>query len=93
MFIFIGYCIIKIHEVYDWPPVRRQTGLFKDYVNTFLKMKQEASGWPSWVTTEQDKLYYVEMYGLMEDIELNPENINKNPGMRSLAKLCLNAFW
>ena len=43
-----GYTLIKIHEVWHFPPEQRQTGLFADYVNTWLKLKQESAGWPSW---------------------------------------------
>ena len=30
-------------------------GLFQDYVNTWLKIKQEASGWPQWVGDDETK--------------------------------------
>ena len=37
-------------------------GLFTEYINTFLKLKVEASGWPGWVKTESDKAEYIERY-------------------------------
>ena len=43
-----SYTIVKIHEIWHFPPKQRRTGLFADYVNTWLKVKQESSGWPSW---------------------------------------------
>ena len=61
-------------------------------VDTFLKIKQEASGWPSWCRAEEDKREYVREYQEKEGIKLDPENIKKNPGLRSLAKLMLNSF-
>ena len=39
-----GYTLVKIHEVWHFPPEQRQTGLFKDSVNTWLKLKQESAG-------------------------------------------------
>ena len=39
-----GYAITRVAEVHHFERVR--TGLFADYVNTFLQSKQEASGWP-----------------------------------------------
>ena len=42
-----GYRIIHIHEVWHWPEDQRKTGLFRPYVNKFLKAKQESSGYPS----------------------------------------------
>ena len=85
-----GYQIIKIHEVWHFPT---HTGeLFKEYVNTFLKIKQEASGYPDCVTDEQ-KQAYIDDYYEHEGIRLDPEKIEYNPGLRSLAKLMLNSLW
>ena len=39
-----GYEVLKIHEVWHWEQITDE--LFKDYVDTFLKIKQEASGYP-----------------------------------------------
>ena len=36
-----GYTIHRIHEVWHFPPEQLQTGLFAEYVNTWLKIKQE----------------------------------------------------
>lgn len=38
------------------------SGLFPEYVNMFLKIKQEASGWPDWVKTNEDKSKYIDDY-------------------------------
>jgi len=35
-------------------------GLFAEYVNMFLKLKQELSGYPSWVQSEEHKDKYIE---------------------------------
>lgn len=40
----LGYVVKAVREVHHFPRFRK--GLFEDYVNTFLKAKQEASGWP-----------------------------------------------
>lgn len=37
-----GYHIVRIHEVWHFPPHQRKRGLF----NTWLKGKQESSGYP-----------------------------------------------
>lgn len=58
-----------------------------------MKIKQEASGWPSECDTEEKKINYLKEYKSHEDIELDPAKIEKNPGLRSLAKLMLNSFW
>lgn len=58
-----------------------------------MKLKQQASGWPSWVKTESDKDRFVEEYESHEGILLERDLITANPGLRSLAKLMLNSFW
>jgi len=40
-------------------PHTREDGLFADYINTFLKLKAEASGYPSWVGNPEDEERYV----------------------------------
>ncbi|KAL9960272.1 hypothetical protein ACROYT_G033710 [Oculina patagonica] len=87
-----GYVVDHIYEVWHFP--QRSDELFKKYVNTFLQMKQEASGWPSWTGEDPDKrLQYVSDFYAKEGIQLNVNNIQKNPGRRSLAKMMLNSFW
>ena len=89
----VGYTLIKIHEVHHFPPEQRQKGLFADYVNTWLKIKQESAGYPAWVTTPLDKTMYVQRYKQREGIDLDPNLIVKNPGRKATAKLMLNSFW
>jgi len=55
-------------------------GLFADYVNIFLNLKQESSGYPSWVQTEADKDRYIEEYRCAEGITLDMASISKNAG-------------
>ena len=94
-----GYQIPAIYEVWHFPnisqydQISKSGGIFTGYVNTFLKIKQEASGWPEWCLTERDKEQYIVDYNDREGIYLDYDNIKKNPGLRSLAKLMLNSFW
>lgn len=86
-----GYQILQIHEVWHFP--QQSDELFKDYVNTFLKIKQEASGYPKDCTSEEQKRRYVDEYFEVGGIRLDPNKIEYNPGLRALAKLMLNSFW
>ena len=94
-----GYKILKIYEVYhfeestQYDPKTGKGGLFANYVNMFLKIKQEASGFPKHCKTEEEKREYIRKYKVNEGIELEYEKIKENKGLRSLAKLCLNSFW
>ena len=88
-------------EVYHYPDEQwsqytdkdENTGLFTKYINAFLKLKQQASGWPGWVKSDADKEEYIHRYEEHEGIRLEPDKIEKNASLRSLAKLCLNSFW
>ena len=81
----------KIHEVWHFP--EHTDELFKEYVNTFLKIKQEASGYPKDCVTDEQKQRYIDEYYEHEGIRLDPKEIKYNPGLRSLAKLMLNSLW
>lgn len=94
-----GYVSLKIYEVYHWDETTEYDvragsgGLFGEYINLFLKIKQEASGWPEWVQNEEDAIKYIAKYSLREGIQLDRDNIAKNPALRSIAKLLFNSFW
>ena len=87
----VGYTLIKIHEVWHFP--NRRTGLFKAYVDTWLKIKQESAGWPRWCVDETTKNQFLQAYKEHEGIELDPARMVKNPGRKATAKLMLNSFW
>ena len=95
----MGYSIIQIHEVLHWEEtevydhVTKKGGLFTGYINAFLKLKQEPSGYPQYITSEEGKKEYIEKYFEHEGILLEKESISKNPGLRSLSKLALNSFY
>ncbi|XP_067210247.1 uncharacterized protein [Linepithema humile] len=93
-----GDFVSEVSEIWQYNATRydhgtRQGGLFAEYINTFLKLKQEASGWPSECTDDEAKERYLRDYEETEGIVLESNNIAKNSGLRSVAKLCLNSFW
>ena len=61
-----GYVIVEIYEVwnYDVMTVYDQTtserGIFAQYMNTFIKIKMEAYGYPVGCTTPQEKTAFIE---------------------------------
>ena len=84
----------KVKHIYEIRYFNQQTKcLFKDYVKKFLKIKQEASGYPDWCQNENDNDKYISEYLERQGIQLDKEKIVKNPGMREIAKLCLNSLW
>ena len=59
--------------------------------STSTKPKQEASGYPDWCKTEEDmenfKRDYLEVEGILLKL------VEKNPGLRAIAKIMLNSLW
>ena len=87
----MGYQLVRVHEV--WHFKERESGLFAEYVNTWLKIKTEASGWPKNCTTDEKKRDYIKRFKKKEGIRLDFGKIEKNPGLKATAKLMLNSFW
>lgn len=91
-----GYEMQEVYEIWEYKVSQLgegSLGLFGSFMNKFLKIKQEASGWPpNCISTEQQHEYMKE-YFEREGIELEKEKIQKNSGLRSLSKLMLNSFW
>ena len=92
-----GYTLKRVYEVYHFAktskynPDTKSDGLFAEYVNKFLKIKQEASGWPRDSMNDCEKEKYIIDYEKNEGVKLDAHKIAKNPGLRSIAKLCLNS--
>jgi len=128
--LLLGYEIVKTYEIWHYEKTSQynkdtgEMGLFSEYIDLFLKLKQEASGWPEWVKSEAQEDEFIDNYLkengkcdlscyirchtlyrviqvmlqhysfiILSGILLNSDNISKNPGMRSLAKLMLNSMW
>ena len=70
---------------------RHRAGIFSKYIDTFLKLKQEASSYPSGCDTKEDQKQFIERYRSIEGITLGP--IEYNEGKRSYAKVQLNCLW
>ena len=79
-----GYRIIGIYEV--WHFTRTSDALFKGYVRDFMKLKMESSA----PLDEDINVFKQRVKGHL-GIELG--TIQKNEGMRAVAKLCLNSLW
>ena len=100
LIINIGLIHFIVLALLDWPSDRRRKydpatgshGLFSEYVNMFVKLKTQASGYPAKVCTEADKEAYVTDYATSEGINLDPSKIAHNAGFRSMAKLMLNSL-
>jgi hypothetical protein len=94
-----GYTVVKIFEVLhyeestQYDPETKSGGLFTPYVNGFVKLKTEASGFPEYCVTIADKKKYVADFYEKEGIQLDYDKIEFNPGLRLIAKSLLNNLW
>ena len=87
-----GYKFLDIIEMYEYKVTKydvnkREGGLFADYINTFLILKAEASGYPSWVRNPEEEERYVENFYAIEGVWLDSEVVRPNAAKRGLAKL------
>ena len=79
-----GYKIVTLYEVLHWNEydkynsTEEQGGIFTNYINAFLKIKQDASSIPEGTI---NILKYIGEYKNHEGILLLEENIKKNPGL------------
>ncbi|KAG1661834.1 Death-associated inhibitor of apoptosis 2 [Nymphon striatum] len=91
----LNYKIVKIYEVWHYDETLTYSdttpGLFSDYINCFLKYKEESSGYPDSCNTDQEKESYRQQYFQREGVVL--ENMVRNPGLRSVSKVFLNSLW
>jgi hypothetical protein len=74
------YGVVDVLEFWEYDVTCFDKDLFAEYVNMFLKLKQESSGYPSSVQSEEDNDRYVEEYRRAEGIALDKASITKNVG-------------
>lgn len=87
----LGYRIQDVYEVLHYNT--SSSDLFTGYIDMWLKIKQESSGFPTQNMTGEEMDEYINEYWEKERVKLNKDDIKKNPGKRSIAKLMLNSFW
>ena len=87
----LGYTVLAVIELYHWE--ERSSEIFKPYVNSNLKEKQAASGYPPDCITDSEKETYIMGYLRDQGIDLRGELIEKDPLRREIAKLMLNTLY
>jgi len=84
-----------MHEVLDYDfseqydKETKTGGLFTAYINTFLRLKQEAERVEGIILV----LQYADVQYISLGVLLDKAKIEKNAGLRAMAKLMLNSFW
>lgn len=83
-----GFKIKKILWVWNWQ--KWNSSIFKEYVKTFYGLKVQ-SEWDKEKNTIEERDEFIRKFKEFYDIDLNPEKMELNPGMRYIAKHCLNS--
>ena len=84
-----GYRVLEVYQLWHWH--QWSTGVYSEYIDKYLKMKQEASGYPDWVQCSEDEDQFKQKYFQAEGITL--DHVQLNPGKRAFAKTMLNCLW
>ena len=87
----MGYKVVKWIEVWDYPFKSKEC--FREYIDTFFKLKAQAKGYPPGVITEEQKDAYIQKFFDETGIWLDKDKIKKDASMYQLAKLFLNTLW
>jgi hypothetical protein len=94
-----GYRVLQTHCIWhyknseQYDTMTKTGGLFTGYIDTFLKIKMEASGFPDGVLSDEDKQTFVQSVYENEGVKLDIDKIEKCEPLRQIAKLCLNNLW
>ena len=68
-----------------WNYDRWDPELFKGYVNTFVGLKQQASGWPENCDSQEARNRYIAEFDRVEGIRMDPAKVEINAGLRMIA--------
>ena len=82
----MGYLVHKTYEVCNFDEVT--TEMWKGYIRKFMKIKMESSKMD--FSTESEEDFKQRQF---ETLGIKLGEIKYNPGMRAIAKLCLNSLW
>jgi hypothetical protein len=74
-----GYSILEVDELYEYvtryDTENREGAMFASFIDTFLKLKTEASDYPAWVRSPADEERYIESFWKTEGIRLDRVNL------------------
>lgn len=67
--------------------------IYENFINKWMKIKLEASGWPRPDMTEEEENEYISEIRTHEGIDLERDLIVKRKDLRTAGKLCANSFY
>ncbi|KAL3088910.1 hypothetical protein niasHT_028686 [Heterodera trifolii] len=87
----LGYVVTDLFEVWDYD--EWDGTLFSSYVNTFVGLKVQATGWPDACETVEQRQAFMDNFERTEGIRLDSTKMEFNPGLRLIAKTLANSLW
>ncbi|KAL3093884.1 hypothetical protein niasHS_004724 [Heterodera schachtii] len=87
----LGYNVVDLFEVWNYD--EWDDDLFSKYVNTFVGLKVQATGWPEGCETDEERKEFVDNFMHTEGIQLDSTKMTPNPGLRLIAKTLANSLW
>ena len=93
-----GYKLVEVYEVYEYQVTEYnpQTGngrLFVQFIDTFLKLTEEACGYPSWVQSPADEDRYISEIAASEGIQLDKDDIGYKPRKAGPSQIMPQFHW
>jgi hypothetical protein len=78
------YKVLLIYEVFEYQvtkynPQTGDAGFFADYINIFLKLKPEATGYPNCLQCPEDEDRYISEFQRSEGFQLDKEKYRLHP--------------
>lgn len=87
----MGYKIDRFVEV--WHYEKTTDVYFKEYMQTFFKLKAQAKGYPYWAVDDEKKEQYLREFRELNGVELDPSKVKKDKSLYQVAKLFMNSLW
>ena len=84
----LNYRVTEVYRIWHWE--EWDDHIFQKYVQCFMKLKVESSGFPKNVQTLEEKLAFAQEYKEKLGIEIDIDKVCLNPGLRHISKLALN---
>ena len=82
-----GYKVLRTYEV--WHFDKSTDDLVKGYIRRFMKIKLESSKYTFETKDEEERI----KLKIKKSLNIDIKEFKFNPGLRSIAKLCLNSLW
>lgn len=81
-----GYRVTRFYSAYVWE--EWSNTLFRSYIQDFMKLKVEASGWPAECKdNDEKKAEYLRVYKERFGIEIDPDKVIENAALKYFAKM------